>query len=161
MASFDIFCEPHMGCIKVAVDAANELVKERYDWRHTNATYRLKANSIVITAESRLQLEQMLRELCVTLRRELVHLAFLSVKHPTNEGRRLTLRLGIERGITREWANFLMKEIKATRIPAKCQFKNGEVLVNTLHIDDAQQLIAQMRLKRYQLPIHYRNLTQH
>ncbi len=161
MASFDIFCEPHMGCIKAAVDAANEVVKERYDWRGTKAAYHLKANSILLTADSRLQLEQMLRELCVTLRRELVHLAFLSVKQPTHHGQALSLRLGIERGISREWGHFLISEIQATNIPAKCQFRNGEVLVNTLHIDDAQQLIAQLRLKRYQLPIHYRNLTRH
>lgn len=159
MASFDIFCEPHMGCIKVAVDQANALIPERYDWRGTSASYSLKPDSIVLTGDSHFQLNQMLRELCFLLRKELVSLTFIATKRPTVLNGSLTARLKIERGITKEWARYIIDVIESLKLPCKCLHLNQEIVVRTDHIDDAQQIIAQLRLKRIPLPIHFRNLT--
>lgn len=161
MASFDIFCEPHMGCIKTAVAEANSIIPKRYDWRDTEASYALRANSIVLTGRSHMQLNQMLKELCYTLRRQRVSLAFIGVKRPTVKNGVYTARLTIERGITREWSEHLISVMKKMTIPAKYNYQNGEIHVLTGHIDDAQQMISQMRIQSFDIPIHYRNLTEH
>ena len=158
MASFDIFCEPHMGCVKSAVDEAKKVIPNRYDWRDTCAAYALKANSIEITASSYMQLDQMLQELCWALRRELVSLAFISVGKPKKNSGEYSVRLGLERGLTTEWATYLIDLIDGIPIKAKCSFQNGEVHVQTDQLDDAQQLIGKLRLHPFDIPIHYRNL---
>ncbi len=158
MASFDIFCEPHMACVKTAVDHANDNIPKRHDWQGTSAAYALKANAIELTASSYLQLDQMLQELCWALRRELVSLAFISVGKPKKLGGDYTVRLGIERGLTKDWANYLIELIDGMPIEAKCSYQNGEVQVKTEDLEQAQQLIGQLRLHPFDIPIHYRNL---
>jgi len=160
MASFDIFCEPHMGCIKTAVAEANALAAKRYDWRDTNASYTLTKNHIVLDGVSYQQLNQMLEELCFALRKELVSLAFIEVGVPKVYGDRQSVRLKIERGITREWAEYLIKVMQKFCIPAKYSYQNEEIHVVTAHIDDAQYILAQLRFRRVNLPIHFRNLSE-
>lgn len=149
-----------MGSVKVAVNSAKRLIPQRYDWCGTSADFILKPNSIILTADSYLQLKQMMQELCYLLRRELVSLAFFATKQARRQNGVYTARLVIERGITREWANYLIGEIKALPIPSKCTYSNQEILINTDHIDDAQQIIAQLRVRKLNLPIHFRNLQE-
>lgn len=158
MASFDIFCEPHMGCVKAAVAEVRDLIPQRYDWKDTDPSIQLSESHIILSGVSHQQLNQMLKELCYALKKQLVSLTFITVRRPTVKAGRYTARLKIERGITKEWADYLIKTMKSFCIPAKYSHQNGEVHVVTGHIDDAQQLIAQMRLQKFDIPIHYRNL---
>ncbi len=160
MASFDIFCEPHMGCVKKAVTELNDLIPQRHDWKDTDPSCQLTENHIILNGASYQQLNQMLKELCYALSKQLVSLAFIAVSRPEVHQGRFTARLKIERGITKDWAEHLIKTMKSFCIPAKYTYQNEEIHVVTGHIDDAQQLIAQMRLQRFDLPIHYRNLVE-
>lgn len=161
MASFDVFCEPHMGCVKTAVAEANAIALKRHDWQDTDARYTLKGNSIILTGRSHQQLDQMLKELCFALRRQRVSLAFIGVKRPTVSKGMYTARLTIERGITREWSDYLISAMDQIGVSAKYSYQNGEIHVITGHIDDAQQMIAHMRARTFDIPIHYRNLEKH
>jgi len=161
MASFDIFCEPHMGCVKTAVAEANAIALKRHDWQDTGARYSLKAKSIVLTGRSHQQLDQMLKELCFALRRQRVSLAFIGVKRPTVNKSVYSARLTIECGITRDWSDYLIETMNQMGVSAKYSYQNGEIHVVTDHIDDAQQLIAHMRARSFDIPIHYRNLEKH
>lgn len=161
MASFDIFCEPHMGCVRTAVAEANAIAHKRHDWQGTEPRYTLRAKSIILTGHSHQQLNQMLKELCFALRRQRVSLAFIDVKRPTVNKGIYTARLTIERGITRAWSDYLIETMKQMGVSAQYSYQNGEIHVVTGHIDDAQQLIGHMRALSFDIPIHYRNLEKH
>ena len=149
-----------MGCVKAAVDHVIGIIPNRYDWQGTSAAYSLKANSIEMTASSYLQLDQMLQELCWALRRELVSLAFISVGKPKKVNGDYTVRLGIERGLTKAWGRYLIDLIDSMPIEAKCTYQNEEVRVQTDNLEDAQRLIGQLRMQPFDIPIHYRNLQE-
>ena len=68
MASFDIKSELNLHELTNAVDQANRVLQNRFDFKGTNASFALNAKEILLTAKEDFQIKQMepvLHEACL------------------------------------------------------------------------------------------------
>ena len=59
MASFDIKSELNLHELTNAVDQANRVLQNRFDFKGTNASFALNAKEILLTAKEAFQIKQM------------------------------------------------------------------------------------------------------
>ena len=130
MASFDIKSEINNHELTNAVDQANRVLQNRFDFKGTNASFVLNAKEILLSAKEDFQIKQMEPVLHEALAKRGIDLKTLqpgSIESATGEARQL---ISLQEGIDRELAKKITTLVKQSKVKALESMARKEMSYN-------------------------------
>jgi uncharacterized protein YajQ (UPF0234 family) len=157
MASFDIKSELDSHEVTNAVDQANRVLQNRFDFKGTGAEFTMETNDILLTAKEEFQIHQMLPILNESITKRGIDIKTLKageIEQATGAARQLiTLRQGIDK----ELAKKITTLIKQSKIKVQAAIQGDSVRITGKKRDELQQVIQIVKDQNYDIPLQFIN----
>ena len=157
MASFDIKSELDSHEISNAVDQANRVLQNRFDFKGSGAEFELNNKEINLKAKEEFQIYQMAPILNESLAKRGIDLKSLKlgeVDLAMGSARQLiTLREGIDK----ELAKKITALVKQSKIKVQASIQGDSVRINGKKRDELQEVIQKVKDQNYDMPLQFIN----
>ena len=157
MASFDIKSELDSHEISNAVDQANRVLQNRFDFKGSGAEFELNNKEINLKAKEEFQIYQMAPILNESLAKRGIDLKSLKlgeVDLAMGSARQLiTLREGIDK----ELAKKITALVKQSKIKVQASIQGDSVRINGKKRDELQEVIQKVKDQNYDMPLQFVN----
>jgi uncharacterized protein YajQ (UPF0234 family) len=157
MASFDIKSELDSHEISNAVDQANRVLQNRFDFKGSGAEFELNNKEINLKAKEEFQIYQMAPILNESLAKRGIDLKSLKlgeVDLAMGSARQLiTLREGIDK----ELAKRITTLVKQSKIKVQASIQGDSVRINGKKRDELQEVIQKVKDQNYDMPLQFVN----
>ncbi|WP_341937760.1 YajQ family cyclic di-GMP-binding protein [Marinimicrobium sp. C2-29] len=158
MPSFDVVSEVDKHTLTNAVDQANRLIGNRYDFKGVDASFERKDFVVTMTAEVDFQLQQMLDILQSALVKNDIDIACLEVKEPTTAGKQVKQDIVVRTGLETDMCKKMVKIIKESKLKVQAQIQGDQLRVTGKKRDDLQQAMALLRsAEGIDMPLQFNN----
>ncbi len=157
MPSFDIVSEVDMHEMTNAVDQAAREIGNRFDFKGVNASFELKDNMVILTAEVEFQIHQMLDILQTKMVKRGIDISSLKSADVEIIGQRAVLQATIQQGIESEIARKIVKKVKDQKMKVQVAIQGEKLRVTGKKRDDLQGVMAVIRDENYGLPLQFNN----
>ena len=157
MASFDIKSEIDHHEITNAVDQANRILQNRFDFKGTGAEFSLADNQITLSAVEEFQIHQMLPILNESLAKRSVDLKSLKpgeVEVATGSASQI---MNLQEGINKELAKKITTLVKQSKSKVQASIQGDSVRITGKKRDDLQQVIQLVKDQNFPVPLQYVN----
>ena len=157
MASFDIKSEIDHHEITNAVDQANRILQNRFDFKGTGAEFSLMDNQITLSAVEEFQIHQMLPILNESLAKRSVDLKSLKpgeVEVATGSASQI---MNLQEGIDKELAKKITTLVKQSKSKVQASIQGDSVRITGKKRDDLQQIIQLVKDQNFPVPLQYVN----
>ena len=157
MASFDIKSEIDHHEITNAVDQANRILQNRFDFKGTGAEFSLADNQITLSAVEEFQIHQMLPILHESLAKRSVDLKSLKpgeVEVATGSASQI---MNLQEGIDKELAKKITALVKQSKSKVQASIQGDSVRITGKKRDDLQQVIQLVKEQNFPVPLQYVN----
>jgi uncharacterized protein YajQ (UPF0234 family) len=158
MPSFDVVSEVDKHVLTNAVDQANRLITNRYDFKGVDASFERQDFDITLTADVEFQLEQMLDVLKGSLHKNGIDIACLDIKEVKSSGKQVKQQVIVRTGLDTELAKKIVRIIKDAKLKVQASIQGDQVRVTGKKRDDLQECIALLRgTSEVDMPLQYSN----
>jgi|SRR5690606_27440060 len=157
MPSFDVVSEVDKHVLTNAVDQANRLITNRYDFKGVDASFERKDFEITLTADVEFQLEQMLDVLKGSLHKNNIDIACLEIKDIKSAGKQVKQEVIVRTGLETELAKKIVRLIKDGKLKVQAAIQGDQVRVTGKKRDDLQECMAMLRASDIEMPLQYTN----
>lgn len=158
MPAFDIVSEIDKHELTNAVDQANRELKNRFDFRGTDARVEQSDKVLTLYADSDFQLEQLLDILRLKLVKRGIELGCLEVKDSVGYGKLRKQDVIVREGIDKDLSRKIVKLIKESKIKVQAAIQGESVRVTGKKRDDLQSVIALLRENEgIEMPLQFNN----
>ena len=130
MASFDIKSELDSHEVTNAVDQANRVLQNRFDFKGTGAEFKMEDKDILLSAKEEFQIHQMLPILNESI---------------------------TKRGIDKELAKKITSLVKQSKIKVQAAIQGDSVRITGKKRDELQQVIQIVKDQNYDMPLQFIN----
>jgi uncharacterized protein YajQ (UPF0234 family) len=156
--SFDIVSEVDYAEINNAINQTIKEVRQRFDFKGSNATVALEDKDLLLTAEDEMRLRNMNDILQQKLVRRSVPLkAFSYGKVEPAAGSTVRQRVEIQQGIPQDKAKEIVKFIKDTKAKVQASIQGDIVRISGKDRDTLQDIIAKLKAKDFGINMQYTN----
>ncbi|HVF27365.1 MAG TPA: YajQ family cyclic di-GMP-binding protein [Pyrinomonadaceae bacterium] len=156
--SFDIVSQVDRAEIGNALNQTMKEVRQRFDFKGSNAEVVVEEDDLVLTAEDETRLRNMNDILQQKLVRRGVPLkAFNYGRAEPAAGGTLRQRVAIQQGIPTEKAKEIVKFIKDTKAKVQAAIQGDTVRVTGRDRDTLQDVIAQLKTKDFGINMQFTN----
>lgn len=158
MPSFDVVSQVDWSEVTNAIDQANREIRNRYDFKGTDARVEQNDEILSVFADSEFQVEQAADILNAKLAKRNVDLGCLTHGPVTliggNKARQVvTVRHGIEQELGKK----IVKMIKESKLKIQASVQGDQVRVLGKKRDDLQRVMAMLREADLGLPLQFVN----
>ena len=157
MASFDIKSELDSHEVTNAVDQANRVLQNRFDFKGTGAEFKMEDEEILLTAKEEFQIHQMLPILNESITKRGIDIKTLKageIEIATGVARQpITLRQGIDK----ELAKKITSLVKQSKIKVQAAIQGDSVRISGKKRDELQQVIQIVKDQNYDMPLQFIN----
>lgn len=158
MPSFDIVSEVDKHELTNAVDQANRELRNRFDFRGTEARVEQSEKILTLFADSDFQLEQLIDILRLKLVKRGIDLSCLEVKDSVGHGKMRKQDVIVREGIDKDLSRKIVKLIKDTKIKVQAAVQGESVRVTAKKRDDLQAVIAMLKdNEAIDMPLQFNN----
>lgn len=157
MPSFDVVSEVDKHVLTNAVDQANRLIGNRYDFKGVDASFERKEFEITLTADVEFQLEQMLDVLKSALHKNNIDIACLEIKDVKSSGKQVKQEVIVRTGLETELAKKIVRLVKDGKLKVQAAIQGDQVRITGKKRDDLQEAIAMLRASDIEMPLQYTN----
>ena len=157
MASFDIKSEIDQHEITNAVDQANRILQNRFDFKGTGAEFKLGDNHIIMSATEEFQIHQMLPILHESLAKRSVDIKSLNPSEIETTTGSATQILNLQEGIDKELAKKITALVKQSKSKVQASIQGDSVRITGKKRDDLQQIIQLVKDQNFPVPLQYVN----
>ena len=156
--SFDIVSEVDRAEITNAINQTIKEVRQRFDFKGSNATVALEEKDLLLTAEDETRLRNMNDILQQKLVRRSVPLkAFEYGKVEPAAGGTVRQRVAIQQGIPQDKAKEIVKFIKDTKAKVQASIQGDIVRITGKDRDTLQDIIAKLKAKDFGINMQFTN----
>ncbi|GFM35749.1 YajQ family cyclic di-GMP-binding protein [Desulfovibrio psychrotolerans] len=161
MPSFDVVNKVDLQELDNAVNNVKKEVETRFDFRGSQTEITLdkgsKRVSIVTADEMKIKaVGEMLQAHCIKRKLDPKVLEFKNME-PTSRGA-VKREVHIREGISKEQAQKIVKDIKATKLKVQAAIQDEQVRVTGKKIDELQEVITLLRAGEYDVPLQFVNM---
>ena len=156
--SFDIVSEVDRAEVNNAINQTIKEVRQRFDFKGSQATVTLEANELVLSAEDETKLRNMndiLQQKLVRRGVPLKALSYGSVEPAA--GGTVRQRVQIQQGIPQEKAKEVVKFIKDSKAKVQASIQGDIVRVSGKDRDTLQAVIANLKGKDFGIDMQFSN----
>lgn len=157
MPSFDVVSKVDHHELTNAVDQANREITTRFDFKDSGAQFELKQNSVLLTAPSDFQVQQMqdiLRNKLTKRSIDVRCLEFGNIEKNLSEARQTVT---VKQGIEKELGKKITKALKNSQLKVQAAIQGEQVRVTGKSRDDLQSAIALLREEKLEQPLQFDN----
>jgi hypothetical protein len=156
--SFDIVSQVDRAEITNAINQTTKEVKQRFDFKGSNASVTLEAQELVLSAEDETRLRNMNDILQQKLVRRGVPLkAFSYGKVEPAAGGTIRQHVSIQQGIPQEKAKEIVKFIKDSKAKVQAAIQGDTVRISGKDRDILQDVIAKLKAKDFGIDMQFTN----
>ena len=157
MPSFDIKSEIDKHELTNAVDQANRVLKNRFDFKDANAEFKLNDDSIILTANEDFHIKQMSNILKEAITKRNLDVRVLKPENieVANNTARQTVTL--QEGIDRELAKNITTLIKKSKLKVQSAIQGSTIRITGKKRDDLQDAIQHIKDQKYTTPLQFDN----
>lgn len=157
MPSFDVVSEVDKHVLTNAVDQAQRLITNRYDFKGVAASFDRKDYEITMIADVDFQLEQMLDVLRGALHKNGIDITCLEMKDVKTAGKQVKQDVVVRTGIDKELAKKIVSLTKETKMKVQASIQGDQVRITGKKRDDLQECIAMLRAADIDMPLQFDN----
>lgn len=157
MPSFDVVSEVDLHQLTNAVDQAQRVVANRFDFKGVDASFEREERTVVIRAEAEFQVTQMEDMLRAALIKCEIDPAAMDCGEPVASGKQVRETVTLRHGLDSDQCRTLVKKIKAAKLKVQAQVQGDQVRVTGKKRDDLQQVIALLREAEFEQPLQFTN----
>ena len=158
MPSFDIVSEVDKHELANAVDQTNRELKNRFDFRGTDAKVEQSDKVLTMHADSDFQLDQLLDILRLKLVKRGVDVSCLEVKDSVGNGKMRKQDVFVREGIDKELSRTIVKLIKESKVKVQAAVQGESVRVTGKKRDELQTIIAMLKSHdKIDMPLQFNN----
>jgi uncharacterized protein YajQ (UPF0234 family) len=160
--SFDIVSQVDRAEINNALNQTMKEVRQRFDFKGSNAEVVMEKDELILTAEDETRLRNMNDILQQKLVRRGVPLKALSYgRVEPAAGGTVRQHVAIQQGIPSEKAKEIVKFIKETKVKVQAAIQGDIVRVTGRDRDTLQDVIAQLKTKDFNINMQFTNYRTH
>ena len=157
MPSFDIVSEVELHEVTNAVDQANRVVANRFDFKGVDAAFEREDRVVTVRAEAEFQVQQMIDILQNALHKNGIDIGCMDLASIEQTGKQCKQRVTLKHGIDSDTCKKVVKLIKAEKMKVQAAIQSEQVRVTGKKRDDLQAVIAFMKSGDYGLPLQFTN----
>lgn len=156
--SFDIVSQVDRAEITNALDQTMKEVRQRFDFKGSNAEVVVEKDELILTAEDETRLRNMNDILQQKLvRRGLPLKAFSYGRIEPAAGGTVRQHVAVQQGIPSDKAKEIVKFIKETKVKVQAAIQGDVVRVTGRDRDTLQDIIAQLKAKDFNINMQFTN----
>lgn len=157
MPSFDIKSELDHHEVTNAVDQANRVLQNRFDFKGTGAEFTISDKEINLSAKEEFQIHQMLPVLNESLAKRGVDLKSLKPGDVEVSGSSSQQVITLQEGIDKELAKKITTMIKQSKSKVQASIQGDSVRINGKKRDELQEIIQVIKDQNYEIPLQFVN----
>ena len=157
MASFDIKSELDHHEVTNAVDQANRVLQNRFDFKGTGAEFLLIDQTINLSANEEFQIHQMLPILNESLAKRGIDLKSLKPNNIDLSGGSARQIINLQEGIDKELAKKITTIVKQSKSKVQASIQGDSVRITGKKRDDLQTIIQLIKDQNYDIPLQFVN----
>jgi uncharacterized protein YajQ (UPF0234 family) len=157
MPSFDVVSEVDLHELTNAVDQAQRIVANRFDFKGVDASFARDQHTVVITAEVEFQATQMEDMLRAALIKCNIDPGAMDSADPVESGKTVTVTVVLRNGLDSDQCRKVVKKIKESKIKVQSQVQGEQVRITGKKRDDLQQVMALLRDEDMGSPLQFSN----
>ena len=157
MASFDIKSELDHHEITNAVDQANRILQNRFDFKGTGAEFSVSENQIDLSANEEFQIHQMSPLLNESLAKRGIDLKSLKPNNIDLSGGSAKQTINLQEGIDKELAKKITTIVKQSKSKVQASIQGDSVRITGKKRDDLQAIIQLIKDQNYDIPLQFVN----
>ena len=157
MASFDIKSELDHHEVTNAVDQANRVLQNRFDFKGVGAEFLLIDQTINLSANEEFQIHQMLPILNESLAKRGIDLKSLKPNNIDLSGGSAKQTINLQEGIDKELAKKITTIVKQSKSKVQASIQGDSVRITGKKRDDLQTIIQLIKDQNYDIPLQFVN----
>ena len=157
MPSFDVVSEVDKHALTNAVDQAQRLITNRFDFKGVDASFERKEYEITLTADSDMQLDQMLDVLRPAMSKNGIDVSCLEIGPIKSAGKQVKRDIKVRTGIDKDLAKKIVALVKDKKLKVQASIQGEQVRVTGKKRDDLQECIAALRAAEFGMPMQFNN----
>tara|TARA_Y100001970_G_C13988408_1_gene726887 strand:+ start:197 stop:679 length:483 start_codon:yes stop_codon:yes gene_type:complete len=157
MPSFDIKSEIDKHELTNAIDQANRVLKNRFDFKDANAEFSLNDNSILLTAKEDFHIKQMTGVLQEAVTKRNIDIRIMKpekIEISNNTARQLVT---LQEGIDRDLAKNITTLIKKSKLKVQSAIQGESIRITGKKRDDLQEAIQTIKDQKFAIPLQFDN----
>ena len=157
MASFDIKSELDHHELTNAVDQANRVLQNRFDFKGTGAQFSVGEKQINLSANEEFQIHQMSPVLNESLAKRGIDLKSLKPQDIEVSGGTAQQNIDLQEGIDKELAKKITALVKQSKSKTQASIQGDSVRITGKKRDELQALIQLVKDQNYDIPLQFVN----
>lgn len=157
MASFDIKSELDHHELTNAVDQANRVLQNRFDFKGTGAQFSVGEKQINLSANEEFQLHQMSPVLNESLAKRGIDLKTLKPQDIEVSGGTAQQNIDLQEGIDKELAKKITALVKQSKSKTQASIQGDSVRITGKKRDELQAIIQLVKDQNYDIPLQFVN----
>lgn len=160
MPSFDIVNKIDLQKIDNAVNTAKKELLNRYDLKDELCSIEIdkKSKSVKLEAKQEMALQTLIDIVLSKFSKQGLDVRSLDLsKEPSPSGRIVLQELKIKEGLDKEVAKKIIAYIKTVGAKVQAAINDDQVRVTGKKIDDLQEIIAELRMQDFEVPLQFEN----
>jgi uncharacterized protein YajQ (UPF0234 family) len=157
MPSFDVVSEVDLHELTNAVDQAQRIVTNRFDFKGVDASFEREEHTVNITAEAEFQVTQMEDMLRSALVKCHIDSGAMDIADPVASGKTVTQVVVLRHGLDSDQCRKVVKAIKESKLKVQAQVQGEQVRVTGKKRDVLQQVMALLRDGDFNAPLQFTN----
>ena len=157
MASFDIKSELDHHEITNAVDQANRVLQNRFDFKGTGAEFTTNEKQILLSAKEEFQIHQMFPVLNESLAKRGIDLKSLKPDAVEVSGTSAQQNIDLQEGIDKELAKKITVLVKQSKSKTQASIQGDSVRITGKKRDELQAIIQIIKDQNYDIPLQFVN----
>ena len=157
MASFDIKSELDHHELTNAVDQANRVLQNRFDFKGTGAQFSVGEKQINLSANEEFQLHQMSPVLNESLAKRGIDLKSLKPQDIEVSGGTAQQNIDLQEGIDKELAKKITALVKQSKSKTQASIQGDSVRITGKKRDELQAIIQLVKDQNYDIPLQFVN----
>ena len=157
MASFDIKSELDHHELTNAVDQANRVLQNRFDFKGTGAQFSVGEKQINLSANEEFQIHQMSPVLNESLAKRGIDLKSLKPQDIEVSGGTAQQNIDLQEGIDKELAKKITALVKQSKSKTQASIQGDSVRITGKKRDELQAIIQLVKDQNYNIPLQFVN----
>jgi len=157
MPSFDVVSELDQHELTNAVDQANRVISNRFDFKGTGARFELSDFVISLEAPADFQLKQMMDILSQSISKRGIDVAAMAPEEPEIALNKARQKVVMRHGVDAENARKIVKMIKEKKLKVQAAIQGDQVRVTGKKRDILQDVIQMLKDAALGLPLQFTN----
>ena len=158
MPSFDVVSRTDLMEVDNAIHGVEREIKQRFDLANTKCSVSRSENTMTLSADNNMKMEQVVELLRLYLAKRKVELGALDFGTPQNAGGGvLRETVSIKQGIDGDLGRLISKEVKRTKMKVQVTIQGQELRVSGKKKDDLQATMSLIKAIENQQPVQFVN----